>query len=155
MFWIRVLIGLSRLLQAYIEYEIYTAKIIAASCRIAYCLHDLYGWIQSYSMFKQQEGRWCGFRWWFRYELSVFKGCILIGLSRFLHTHIAYETENFLLFASFYTVGFNRMPYRNNKMKDDVVFADRFRYEYTMFKVWIFTGLSRLLDTYIALEIVI
>ena len=41
MFRIRVLIGLSRLVHAHIAYEIDTAKIIAAFCRISYCLHDL------------------------------------------------------------------------------------------------------------------
>ena len=41
MFGIRVLIGLSRLLHAQIADEIDTAKIIAALCRISYCLHDL------------------------------------------------------------------------------------------------------------------
>ena len=37
---IRVLIGLSRLLHAHIAYEIDTSKIIAAFCRISYCLRD-------------------------------------------------------------------------------------------------------------------
>ena len=41
MFGIGVLIGLSWLLHAHIAYEIDTAKIIAAFCRIKYCLHDL------------------------------------------------------------------------------------------------------------------
>ena len=41
MFGIRVLIGLSRLLHAHIAYETDTAKIIAAFCRISYCLLDL------------------------------------------------------------------------------------------------------------------
>ena len=41
MFEIRVLVGLSRLIHAHIAYEIDTAIIIAAFCRIFYCLHDL------------------------------------------------------------------------------------------------------------------
>ena len=41
MFGIRVLIGLSRFLRAHIAYEIDTAKIIAAFCRVSYWLHDL------------------------------------------------------------------------------------------------------------------
>ena len=41
MFGIRVLIGLSCLLHAHIAYEIDTAKIVAAFCRISYCLYDL------------------------------------------------------------------------------------------------------------------
>ena len=40
-FGVRVLIWLSRLLHARIEYEIYTDKIIAAFFRISYCLLDL------------------------------------------------------------------------------------------------------------------
>ena len=41
MFGYRVWIGLSRLHHAHIAYETDTAKIIAASCPIFYCLHDL------------------------------------------------------------------------------------------------------------------
>ena len=41
MFGIYLLTGLSRLLHAHIAYEIDTSNIIAAYCRIAYCLHDL------------------------------------------------------------------------------------------------------------------
>ena len=41
MFGNRLLIGLSRFLHAHIGYEIDTAKIIAAFCRIFYCLYDL------------------------------------------------------------------------------------------------------------------
>ena len=45
-------------------YEIDTAKIVAAFCRISYCLHDFEnGWISSSSMFKQQDIRRCDFRW--------------------------------------------------------------------------------------------
>ena len=41
MFGNRLLIGLSRFLPAHIAYDIDTAKIIAAFCRISYCLYDL------------------------------------------------------------------------------------------------------------------
>ena len=54
---------LSRLVHAHMAYEIYTAKIIAAFCRIFYCLHDLIRWIQSSAMCKQQDVRCCCFRW--------------------------------------------------------------------------------------------
>ena len=40
-FWMLVLIWLSRLLHAHIPYEIITDKIIAAFFRISYCSHDL------------------------------------------------------------------------------------------------------------------
>ena len=41
MFWNGVLIGISRLRHAHIAYDLDTAKIIAAFCRISYCLHDI------------------------------------------------------------------------------------------------------------------
>ena len=40
-------------------------------------------------------------------------------------------------------------------MYDDMVFADRFRYQLTIFEMCILIELSRLLDTHIAYEIVI
>ena len=40
-------------------------------------------------------------------------------------------------------------------MCDDVVFDDRFRYQLTMFEVFILIELSRLLDIHIAYEIAI
>ena len=40
-------------------------------------------------------------------------------------------------------------------MYDDAVFADRFRYQLTMFEVFILIWLSRLLDTYVAYDIAI
>ena len=38
-------------------------------------------------------------------------------------------------------------------MYDDGVYANRFRYQLTMFEVFIFIRLSRLLDTHVAYEI--
>ena len=40
-------------------------------------------------------------------------------------------------------------------MYDDAVYADRFRYQLTMFEVFILIGLFRLLDTHVAYEIAI
>ena len=60
---------------------------------------------------------------------------------------------NFLLFAWFDTLEFNRLPCSNNKMCDDAVFADRFRYQLTMFGIRILMWLSRLLHAHIAYEI--
>ena len=40
-------------------------------------------------------------------------------------------------------------------MYDDVVFDDRFRYQLTMFEVWILIGLSILIDTHVEYEIAI
>ena len=76
MLGIQLLIGISRLLYAHIAYEIDTAKIIAAFCRISYSLHDLIRMnsIDSH-VSKQQHVRWCGCRWsipiWIDYVWSV------------------------------------------------------------------------------------
>ena len=77
----------------------------------------------------------------FHYQLTMFWITLLIGLSRLLHAHIAKLNRwcqnhrsilpNFLLFAWFYTVELNRLPCAKNKMYDDVVFSDRFRYQLT------------------------
>ena len=40
-------------------------------------------------------------------------------------------------------------------MYDDAVYANRFRYQLTMFEMFIFIRLSRLLDTHVAYEIAI
>ena len=47
---------------------------------------------------------------------------------------------------------FNRLPSSNNKIYDDAVFADRFRYKLTMLEVSILTGLSQLLDDHVAYD---
>ena len=101
----------------------------------------------------------------FHYQLTMFGICVLIWQSRFFHAHIAYviDTEkkhrsilqNFLLFSWFDTLEFNRLPWSKNKIYDDAVFADRFRYHLTMFGMCILIRLSRLLNTHIAYEIAI
>ena len=54
--------------------------------------------------------------------------------------------------ASFETVEFNRLPCPNDKMDDDVVFADWFRNQLTMFGIRILIWLSRLIHAHIAYE---
>ena len=56
----RVLIGLSRLLHAQIAYEIDTTKIIAAFCRISYCLHNV---IRLNSIVCHVQTTWCTMMW--------------------------------------------------------------------------------------------
>ena len=58
----------------------------------------------------------------------------------------------FYSLACFDTVEFNRLPCSNNEMYDDAVFADRFRYQLTMFEILVLIGLSRLLHAHIAYE---
>ena len=57
---------------------------------------------------------------------------------------------NFLLFAWLDTLEFNRLPCSNNKMYDDAVFADRFRYQLAMFGIQVLIWLSWLLNAHIA-----
>ena len=52
----------------------------------------------------------------------------------------------------FDTVEFNRLPCSNNKMNDDAVFADTFRYQLTMFGIRVLIWLSRLFHAHIADE---
>ena len=60
--------------------------------------------------------------------------------------------SNFLLFVKFVTVEFNRLQCPNDKMYDDVVFADRFCYPLTMFGNPVLIGLSPLVLAHIAYE---
>ena len=59
------------------------------------------------------------------------------------------------MIAGLDTLEFNRLPCSNNQIYDDADYADRFRYQLTMFEVFILIGLSRLLDTHVASEIAI
>ena len=121
--------------------------------------------IQSPAVSKQRDVRWCNFR----YSIPISNGylwnaCIDMAIStpscsyciwnRYWQNH-RIILPNFLLFAWFDTLEFNRRLCSNNKMYDDMVFNNRFWYQLTMFEVCIFTGLSRLLDTHIAYEIAI
>ena len=101
----------------------------------------------------------------FRYQLAIFgnssidmailtPSCSYCIYNRWCQNHRNIP-PNFLLFAWFYTVDFNRRRCSNNRMYDDMVFNDRFWYQLTMFEVCIFTLLSRLHDTHIAYEIAI
>ena len=54
--------------------------------------------------------------------------------------------------ASFGTVELNRLPCPNDKIYDDEVFADRIRYQLTVFEIHVLAGLSRLHQAHIAYE---
>ena len=60
---------------------------------------------------------------------------------------------NFLLFAWFDTLEFNRLPCSNNKIYDDADFANQFHYELTMFGIRVLIWLSRFFHALIAYEI--
>ena len=57
---------------------------------------------------------------------------------------------NFLLFAWFDTLEFNRLPCSNNKIYDDAGIADRFCYQLAMFGIRVLIWLSELLLAHIA-----
>ena len=59
---------------------------------------------------------------------------------------------NFLSFAWFDALDFNRQPCSNNKMYDNAVFADRFLYQLNVFGILVLIGLSRLCHAHIAFE---
>ena len=59
----------------------------------------------------------------------------------------------FQLFSMICCYRSQRMPWPNNKMYDDAISADRFRYQLTMFGIRLLIGLSRFLHTHIAYEI--
>ena len=138
MFRIRVLIWISRLLHAHIAYEILTAKTIAAFSEFPIVCLIWYAWIKSSAMFKQQDIRWCGFRWsipqsidyvWNAgIEMAILKpSCSYCIYNRWCQNHRSI-LPNFLLFYWFYMVEFNRRRCSNNKMYDDMVCNDRFWY---------------------------
>ena len=67
--------------------------------------------------------------------------------------HMRHFCRFFYCLSWFNTIEFNRMPCPNNKMHDDAVFADRFRYLLTMFETPVLIWLSRLLHAHIVYEI--
>ena len=121
--------------------------------------------IKSPAVSQERNVRWCGFRK--SIPLSneyVWNSCIDMAISipscsycicnRYWQNHRSIF-PNFLLFAWFDTLEFNRLPSSNIKIYDDAVFAIRFRYHLAMFEMCILIRLSRLLNTHIAYEIAI
>ena len=67
--------------------------------------------------------------------------------------HMRQFCRFFNCLAWFVTIKFNACRDTKNKMYDDAISADRFRYQLTMFGIRLLIGLSRLLHTRIAYEI--
>ena len=99
--------------------------------------------IQSPAVAKQQDIRWCGFRWSIPLSIDY---CLISCIDMAISTHSCsyciwnrnYQNHrsilpNYLLFAWFYTIEFNRLQCSNNKMYDGAVFADRFWYQLPYF----------------------
>ena len=121
--------------------------------------------IQSSAMFTLQDIRWYGFRWsiplsigydwnWSIDMAITTPSCSYCIYNRWCHNYRSILL-NFLLLAWFDTIEFNRLPWSNNKIYEDAVFADRFRYHFTMIGMCILIRLSRHLGTNIAYEIAI
>ena len=165
MFGNRLLIGLSRILHAHIAYEIDTAKIIDAFFRISNCLYDLIRLnsiacrIQTTRCTTMQFSLIDSVIYWLCLGFFLF-GCLnffilIFHMKQMLPKNHHSILLNFLLFARFDTIEFIRVPSSNNKIYDDAIFADRFRYQMTMFEVGILMGLAQLLDPHITYEIFI
>ena len=77
----------------------------------------------------------------FRYELVMFGIRLLIGLSRLIHAHVAYESDGAKFIAAFCRISYclhdlirlNSIVchVKKSKMYDDVVFDDGFTYQLT------------------------
>ena len=80
--------------------------------------------------------------------ISIFS-CSFCICNRYWQNHRSI-IPNFLLFAWFDTLEFSRLPWSNNKIYDDAVLADRFRYQLAMFRIRVLIWLSWLLHAHIA-----
>ena len=86
------------------------------------------------------------FVYWYGYHDSSCSYCIW---NRYSQNHRSI-LPNFLLFAWFDTLEFNRQPCSNNKIYYDADFADRFRYQLAMFGIRVLKWLSWLHHAHIA-----
>ena len=83
------------------------AKIIAAFCRISYCLLDLIRY--NSIVCHVQTNKMCGdavFANRFHYQLTMFGMRVLIWLSRLVHAHIAYEIDTDKIIAAFCRISY-------------------------------------------------
>ena len=103
MFGISALIGISLLIHTHIACEIDTAKITAAIFRISYRLHDLIRLtliVCHFQTTKLYDVAVFAVR--FRYQWTMFRIRVFIGLSRLIHAHIAYEVDTAKIIAEFF-----------------------------------------------------
>ena len=119
--------------------------------------------IQLPEVFKRQDVQWCRFRWSIPFSIDYVGSVCTERLSRLFHSHIVYEiaiakiTAEFTRISQcsawFDTVEINRLSFPSDKMCDDNVFADRYRYQLTKFEILVLARLSRFLHAHIACEI--
>ena len=96
-----------------------------------------------------------GYLWNTCIDMAIaIRSCSYCICNRYWQNHRSI-LPNFLLFAGFDTLEFNRLPWSNNKIDDDAVFDGRIRYRLTMFGMCILIRLSRLHNNHIAHEIAI
>ena len=130
-------------------------------CRFLYCFSMIwYCRIQSPAVSKERHVRWCGFRQSIPLSIGyVWNSSIDMAISILVWSYciciIYWQNHrsilpNFLLFAWFDTLEFNRLQCSNNKIYDDVDFAVRFRYQLHMFRIRVLIWLSWLLHAHIA-----
>ena len=92
--------------------------------------------IQSPAVSKERDERWCGFRYSIPISIGYpWNSCIDMAIStpscsycirnRYWQNHRSI-LPNFVLFAWFDTLEFNRLPWSNIKIYNDAVFADWF-----------------------------
>ena len=89
--------------------------------------------------------------WNYRSSIVILKTLILDGSPQYVH--ILKFCRFFFWFAWFDTVEFILPPCPNDNRYDDVVFADRFRYQLTLFENRVLIGLPSLLHAHNAHEI--
>ena len=151
-----------------IDGSLHYVKCVPYAAILQICLLFSMNWycqIQLPAFSIQRDVRWCRFRWSIPLSIDyVWNSCIDRAIlthscsycvwNRYCQNHRSI-LPNFLLIAWFDTHEFSRFPCANKKMHDEVVYADRFRYQLTIFEVFILIGLSRLLDTHVAYELAI
>ena len=101
MFGIRVLKGLSRLIDTHIACEIDTVKITAAIFRISYRLHDL---IRLNLIVCHVQTTKCAMMRFSQIDsaMTMFGIAVMIGLSRLLPAHVAYEIDTAKIAAALF-----------------------------------------------------
>ena len=116
--------------------------------------------IQSTAVSKERDVRLCGLLYSIPLAIDYFwKSCIDMNISttscsyciwnRYCQNHRSI-IPNFLLFAWFDTLEWNRLSCSNSKIYDDAVFAGRFRYQLIRFGIRVLISLSRFFQAHIA-----
>ena len=91
--------------------------------------------------------------WIYHNCIVIHKALVLSDSLQYVHcVHIPKFYRLFYRFLWFDTVEFNRLQCANDKKYADAIFADRIRYQLTMFRFGLLSSLSRFLHVHIAYE---